>query len=70
MHVCCVVLSSQKLLGVRKDGAQLPLVNKTMMYLSRLQSGGSSPSGLIQTQSIIAYVASIFLVAFFLFCPF
>ncbi|KAG4993895.1 hypothetical protein JHK84_030844 [Glycine max] len=34
----------QKLLGVRKDGAQLPLVNKTMMYLSRLQSGGSSPS--------------------------
>ncbi|KAG4966956.1 hypothetical protein JHK87_032607 [Glycine soja] len=36
---------TQKLLGARKDGAQLPLVNKTMMYLSRLQSGGSSPSG-------------------------
>ncbi|KAG4973709.1 hypothetical protein JHK87_030530 [Glycine soja] len=41
---CPFPYTSQKLLGVRKDGAQLPLVNKTMMYLSRLQSGGSSPS--------------------------
>lgn len=63
---CPLPYTSQKVLGARKDGAQLPLVNKTMMYLSKLQSGGSSPSCLIQKQSI-AYVASV-LVAFFLFC--
>ncbi|XP_027355016.1 thaumatin-like protein 1b [Abrus precatorius] len=62
---CPMPYTSQKLLGARKDGAQLPLVNKTMMYLSSLQSGGSSSISLIQTQSI-AYVASI-TVAFFLF---
>jgi len=61
------VLNSQKVLGARKDGAPLPLVNKTMMYLSRLQSSGSSPSAVVETQSR-AYVASI-LVAMFLFCP-
>lgn len=66
MHVC-VALSSQKLLGARKDGAQLPLVNKTMMYLSKQQSGSSTSTGLIQTQ-IIAYVVCI-AVAFFLSCP-
>jgi len=67
VHVWCVVLNSQKLLGARKDGATLPLVNKTMMYLSRLQSSGSSPSFVVQTQSV-AYVASL-LVALLLFFP-
>ncbi|KAL2329075.1 hypothetical protein Fmac_022502 [Flemingia macrophylla] len=43
----------QKVLGARKDGAQLPLVNKTMMYLSRLQSGGSSsPSGCVGVSQV------------------
>jgi len=55
-------------LGARKDGAPLPLVNKTMMYVSKQHSGSSSLTGLIQTQ-IIAYVTSI-AVAFFLSCPF
>jgi len=62
-----MVLNSQKVLGARKDGAQLPLVNKTMMYLSRLQSSGSSPFVVVHMQSI-AYVASV-LVTLFLFCP-
>ncbi|EEF29686.1 thaumatin-like protein 1b [Ricinus communis] len=31
---CPLPYTSQKLLETRKDGAQLPLVNKTMMYLS------------------------------------
>lgn len=66
--IFCGLLSSQKVLGARKDGAPLPLVNKTMMYLPKQHSGGSSSTGLIQTQ-IIAYVTSI-AVAFFLSCPF
>lgn len=65
---CPLPYTSQKVLGARKDGAPLPLVNKTMMYLSKQHSGGSSSKGLIQTQ-IIAYVTSI-AVAFFLSCPF
>ncbi|XP_057746053.1 thaumatin-like protein 1b isoform X1 [Arachis stenosperma] len=65
---CPLPYTSQKVLGARKDGAPLPLVNKTMMYLSRPHSGSSSSSGPTRTQSIVAYVVAI-AVAFFLFCP-
>ncbi|KAK2381493.1 Pathogenesis-related thaumatin superfamily protein [Trifolium repens] len=43
---CPLPYTSQKLLGARKDGAPLPLVNTTMMYFSKHHSGGSSSTGL------------------------
>ncbi|CAI8616813.1 unnamed protein product [Vicia faba] len=63
---CPLPYTSQKVLGARQDGAQLPLVNKTMMYLKKQHSGGCSSTRLIRMQ-IVAYVASITL-AFFLSC--
>ena len=41
---------SQKMFGARKDGALLPLVNKSMIYLSSLHASGASLSGLLQVQ--------------------
>ncbi|XP_028768028.1 thaumatin-like protein 1 isoform X4 [Neltuma alba] len=61
---CPLPYTSQKVLGARKDGATLPLVNKTMMYLKH--SGVSSSTGLNQMQ-IMAYIASL-AAASFLFC--
>ncbi|KAI9128366.1 hypothetical protein K1719_001359 [Acacia pycnantha] len=61
---CPLPYTSQKLLAARKDGAPLPLVNKTMMYLKH--SGVSSSTGLNQMQ-IMAYIASL-AAASFLFC--
>ncbi|XP_018823896.1 thaumatin-like protein 1b isoform X2 [Juglans regia] len=51
---CPSPYTSQKLLGARKDGAQLPLVNKTTMYMA---SQHASSSGLVQMQ----FIAAIFL---------
>lgn len=45
MECCC----SQKLLGARKEVADLPLVNKTMMYIGSRHSKGASRSGLIDS---------------------
>ncbi|KAF7810792.1 thaumatin-like protein 1b isoform X1 [Senna tora] len=62
---CPLPYTSQKVLGARKDGAPLPLVNKTMMYLSSRQHSGASSSssstGLNQMQ-IMAHVAVAFLI--------
>ncbi|GKV20963.1 hypothetical protein SLEP1_g31003 [Rubroshorea leprosula] len=33
------------MLGARKDGAMLPLVNRSMMYLSSLRANGAQLSG-------------------------
>ncbi|GLU02753.1 hypothetical protein SLE2022_199910 [Rubroshorea leprosula] len=42
---CPPPYTSQKMLGARKDGAMLPLVNRSMMYLSSLRASGASLSG-------------------------
>ncbi|XP_015893385.2 thaumatin-like protein 1b isoform X2 [Ziziphus jujuba] len=42
---CPLPYTSQKVLGARKDGIGLPLVNKTMMYLRSQHSSRSSSSG-------------------------
>ncbi|XP_022763072.1 thaumatin-like protein 1b isoform X2 [Durio zibethinus] len=39
------VSSSQKVFGARKDGALLPLVSKSMIYLSSVHANGASLSG-------------------------
>lgn len=49
---------SLQLLGARKDGAQLPLVNKTTMYISSHHPNSASFAGLVQTQ-FIAHAASV-----------
>lgn len=64
---CPLPYTSQKLLGTRKDGATLPLVNKTMMYLKH--SGVSSSKGLNQMQ-IMAYIASLAASSFLFYSPF
>lgn len=58
---------SEKLLERRKDGAQLPLVNKTMMYISSKHASSASSSGVVPVQ-LIAGAASI-IVAVLLFWP-
>ncbi|KAJ8766956.1 hypothetical protein K2173_012431 [Erythroxylum novogranatense] len=64
---CPPPYTSQKLLGARKDGATLPLVNKTMMYIS---SHSSSPfPGLVHLQ-LITGVASIITTVFVLWPKF
>ncbi|KAJ9189592.1 hypothetical protein P3X46_000866 [Hevea brasiliensis] len=55
---CPPPYSSQKLLGRRKDGATLPLVNKTMMYISSKHASSASSSGVVPVQ-LIAGAASI-----------
>ncbi|EOX97717.1 hypothetical protein QUC31_015556 [Theobroma cacao] len=47
---CPPPYTSQKVFGARKDGALLPLVNKSMIYLSSLNRNGASLSGLLQVQ--------------------
>ncbi|KAF4347330.1 thaumatin-like protein 1 isoform X1 [Cannabis sativa] len=41
---CPLPYTSQKVLGARKDGIPLPLVNKTMMYLRSRHSSGAAAS--------------------------
>ncbi|KAG4215259.1 hypothetical protein ERO13_A01G166100v2 [Gossypium hirsutum] len=57
--------TSQKVFGARKDGALLPLVNKSMIYISSLHANGASLSGLLQLQSTVP--AASFAMAIFLF---
>lgn len=64
---CPAPYTSQKLLGSRKDGAALPLVNKTTMYIASRHPNGASASGVLQ-RHFTACAASI-LTAIFLFWP-
>ncbi|XP_057497165.1 thaumatin-like protein 1b [Actinidia eriantha] len=50
---CPKPYTSQKLLGIRREAARLPLVNKTMMYI-----GGSSPR-LVPVQIILCVVSVV-----------
>ncbi|KAK9987802.1 hypothetical protein SO802_028041 [Lithocarpus litseifolius] len=61
---CPEPYTSLQLLGARKDGALLPLVNKTTMYISSHHPNSASFAGLVQTQ-FFAHAASV--VAAFLF---
>ncbi|KAH9694772.1 Pathogenesis-related thaumatin superfamily protein [Citrus sinensis] len=45
---CPAPYTSQKLLGSRKDGAALPLVNKTTMYIASRHPNGASASGALK----------------------
>ncbi|KAJ0077009.1 thaumatin-like protein 1b isoform X2 [Pistacia vera] len=64
---CPPPYTSQKLVGARKDGAPLPLVNKTTMYIATDHSSGALSSGLVQ-RHFTACAASI-LSALLLFWP-
>ncbi|KAF3457147.1 hypothetical protein FNV43_RR01804 [Rhamnella rubrinervis] len=55
---CPLPYTSQKVLGARKDGAALPLVNKTMMYLRSQHSSGASSTGLAQLLLIALFGSS------------
>ncbi|KAJ6985728.1 hypothetical protein NC653_023624 [Populus alba x Populus x berolinensis] len=61
---CPLPYTSQKLLALRKDGVELPLVNKTTMYQ---RSHGASSPGVVQLQ-FLAGAASI-VTALLLFRP-
>ncbi|KDP29624.1 hypothetical protein JCGZ_18786 [Jatropha curcas] len=64
---CPPPYSSQKLLGRRKDGAQLPLVNKTMMYISSKYTSSASSPGVVQVQ-LTSAGAAYFIIAVLLIC--
>ncbi|GMP64253.1 hypothetical protein CsSME_00025614 [Camellia sinensis var. sinensis] len=49
--------SVEKLLELRRETAELPLVNKTMMYIGHQHSSGGSSSGLVPVQIIICAVS-------------
>lgn len=56
---------SMKLLGARREAAELPLVNKTMMYLGRRHNSGAlSPGLMVSTQVMVP--AFLLLAAIFL----
>lgn len=55
---CPSPFTSQKVLALRREAAELPLVNKTMMYIGRKYASGTSSPGRVQEQ-IIAHGASI-----------
>ncbi|KAK3028465.1 hypothetical protein RJ639_040034 [Escallonia herrerae] len=54
---CPSPFTSQKLLGARRETAELPLVNKTMMYIASHHASGVTP-GLVPKQ-IMAYAVSV-----------
>ncbi|XP_038678436.1 thaumatin-like protein 1b isoform X1 [Tripterygium wilfordii] len=64
---CPPPYTSQKLLGARQDGAQLPLVNKTTIYIASHHANAASSSGPVQAQFIAGAASSV--VALLLFWP-
>ncbi|KAL7237388.1 hypothetical protein ACSBR2_003639 [Camellia fascicularis] len=54
---CPLPYTSEKLLELRRETAELPLVNKTMMYIGHQHSSGGSSSGLVPVQIIICAVS-------------
>ncbi|XP_057965971.1 thaumatin-like protein 1b [Malania oleifera] len=55
---CPKPFTSQKLLGARRKAAELPLVNKTMMYIARRHaSSGSSSADLVPLQFVVCAIS-------------
>ncbi|KAK8987295.1 hypothetical protein V6N11_027051 [Hibiscus sabdariffa] len=60
---CPPPYTSQELFGEQKDRATLPLVNKSMIYISNVHANGVSSSSLLRVQFTV-FVASFVMVLF------
>ncbi|KAA8546093.1 hypothetical protein F0562_020456 [Nyssa sinensis] len=62
---CPSPFTSQKLLGARREAAELPLVNKSMMYIGRQHANGVS-SGWVPEQIMTSAISVVVAIAQFL----
>ncbi|XAR59818.1 hypothetical protein NMG60_11015797 [Bertholletia excelsa] len=60
---CPLPYTSQKLLGARREAAELPLVNKTLMYIGHQHASQALSSGLGLLQIIMSVISAVAVVA-------